>query len=683
MPRTSNKWQYVVSVRGGLITVNKLVSIVCVVLTVFLIALPTVQAGQFTAEPKAASELTAQVNAAVYDMLDFSDKQELEFATRGLIEAPEALEILDENGEVVWSVKAFDFVQGGAPATANPSLWRHTQLNAYAGLFKVSEGIYQVRGYDVANVTFVESDHGWIVFDPLTCVEGMQASKALVEKHLGERPVVAVLYSHPHIDHFGGVAGLIDREDVADASLPLEEQLASGKTVILAPEGFTAHAVSENMYVGPAMGRRAMYQYGTLIEKGEKSGLAVGVGLGQAVGTVSFIAPTYEISDHIWNVTIDGVEIVFQQTPGTEAPCEMNAYFPQLKALWMAENCTGTLHNLYTLRGAQVRDGNAWAKYILEAIALFGDEAQLVFQSHNWPHWGNEVIRTYMENTAAVYKTIHDQTLSYINHGYTSAEISNMLKLPEELEKVWYTRQYYGTVSHDAKAVYQKYMGWYDANPVNLNLLPPVDTARKLVEYLGDVDRVLELALADFEKGEYQWVAQITKELVYADPGNQRARLLCADALEQLGYQAESGAWRNAYMSAALELRQGNQSAVAKAISSAEAMRAELTAELLLDYLAILIDTPKAQYDDVSLNLNFTDTGERFFVKRKDGVLLYYPNMADARADASITCMRLQFVEALFSGNMKGIKVEGDPKAFARLMQYVNPGNNRFNLIEP
>lgn len=485
-----------------------------------------------------AADITAEANAAWDNKLNFDDKKEFENASRGLIEAPESVVIYNEDGTVAWSVDALGDLTGKAPDTVNPSLWRNTQLNAYAGLFEVCDGIYQVRGYDMANVTFIRSENGWIVFDVLMCVEDMKAALELMEKHFGEINVKAVLYSHSHVDHFGGVEGLISKDQVADSSLSLEEQLASGKIPVLAPEGFLEHAVSENVYAGTAMSRRAQYQYAPIIEKGTEGSLAMGIGIGQATGTISLIAPTFEVTEETKNITIDGVEIEFQLTPGSEAPAEMNAYFPKYKALWMAENCTGTMHNLYTLRGAQVRDGSAWAKYIFEAEQLYGDEAEVVFQSHNWPHWGDE-IHDYLINTASVYKYINDQTLHYINQGYTSTEIANMIELPEDLEKVWYTRQYYGTLSHNVKAVYQKYIGWYDANPVNLNLLEPSESAKKLLEYLGDVDAVLEKARADFEAGEYQWVAQITKELIYADPENQEARNLCADALEQLGYQAE------------------------------------------------------------------------------------------------------------------------------------------------
>ena len=638
------------------------------------------------AEGNPATTTTAEANAAWYDALDFSDTSEQECALRGLIEAPESLILYDDEGNEVWNVADYSFVNEleTAPDTVNPSLWRNTLYNQYAGLFEVCDGIYQVRGYDMANATFIRTDNGWIVFDVLMCTQDMAAAKALMEKHFGKLDIKAVLYSHSHVDHYGGILGLIDREDVADATLSLEEQLASGKVVVLAPEGFLEHAVSENIYCNAAMSRRAMYQYGVLLEPGTTGKLAMGIGLGQSVGNIALVAPTYEIATDE-TITVDGLEIQFQLTPGTEAPAEMNAFFPRYRGLWLAENCTGTMHNLYTLRGAQVRDALSWAKYILAAEQRFGDDTDVVFQSHNWPHWDTDKIKTYLENTAAVYKYINDQTLHYINLGYTSAEISNTLKLPDRLNRVWYTRQYYGTLSHNIKAVYQRYMGWYDANPVNLNLLSPEDTAKKWVEYLGDVDRVLELARADYEKGEYQWVAQVTKELVFADPTNQAARELCADALEQLGYQAESGTWRNAYLTGALELRLGNQTAQGKVANGGTDVRQSMTGDMILDFIDIATDAVAAQDDDLTLNLILSDTGDSYFIKRVSGVLLVYPGMSDPDADCTLTCQKLQLMGMMmgFQEAFQNLQTEGDATVPARLVKYMTAYDFGFNIIEP
>ena len=633
-------------------------------------------------ETEGATTITAEANAEWYEKLDFSDRREFANAERGWLDNAEGRIIDGDDNKSAWDLQSYGDLNRDAPDTANPSLWRNTQLNAKAGLFEVCDGIYQVRGFDMANTTFIRTDHGWIVFDVLMCKENMKAAKELMESRFGPLDIKAVLYSHSHVDHFGGVEGIITREQVADATLSLKKQLASGKTLVLAPAGFLKHAISENVYAGIAMARRAQFQYGTVLDKGEKGALSVGIGMGQSTGTVALIAPTYEIGEDVPKLTIDGLEIEFQLTPGTEAPAEMNAYFPKYRALWMAENCTGTLHNLYTLRGAEVRDANDWAKYIIEADQRFCSKTDVVFQSHNWPHWGEE-IHEYLLNTAAIYKFIHDQTLHYMNQGYTSNEIAAMLTLPEKLEKVWYTRPYYGTLAHNAKAVYQKYLGWYDANPVNLNPLPPSDTAKKLVEYLGSTELVLCKAKKDYAKGEYQWVAQITKELVYADPSNQKARNLCADALEQLGYQAESGAWRNAYLMGAAELRKGNLSGLARTANGLSSAMKEMTVDMLLDYIAILTDANAAQNDDVTLNLIVTDVNEKFYVTRKNGILLSYPGESHPDAQASVTCKRLQLL-ALMQGQQAGqIQISGDPTVLKRLLAYASKFEKTFNVIEP
>ena len=633
-------------------------------------------------ETEGATTITAEANAEWYEKLDFSDRREFANAERGWLDNAEGRIIDGDDNRSAWDLQSYGDLNRDAPDTVNPSLWRNTQLNAKAGLFEVCDGIYQVRGFDMANTTFIRTDHGWIVFDVLMCKENMKAAKELMENRFGPLDIKAVLYSHSHVDHFGGVEGVITREQVADAKLSLKKQLASGKTLVLAPAGFLKHAISENVYAGIAMARRAQFQYGTVLDKGEKGALSVGIGMGQSTGTVALIAPTYEIGEDVPKLTIDGLEIEFQLTPGTEAPAEMNAYFPKYRALWMAENCTGTLHNLYTLRGAEVRDANDWAKYIIEADQRFCDKTDVVFQSHNWPHWGEE-IHDYLLNTAAIYKFIHDQTLHYMNQGYTSTEVAAMLTLPEKLEKVWYTRPYYGTLAHNAKAVYQKYLGWYDANPVNLNPLPPSDTAKKLVEYLGSTDAVLRKARKDFEKGDYQWVAQITKELVFADPSNQKARNLCADALEQLGYQAESGAWRNAYLMGAAELRKGNLSGLARTANGLGSAMKEMTVDMLLDYISILTDANAAQNDDVTLNLIVTDVNEKFYVTRKNGILLSYSGENRPDAQATVTCKRLQLL-ALMQGQQAGqVQVSVDATALKRLLAYASKFEKTFNVIEP
>lgn len=627
------------------------------------------------ASAKEATKTTQDKNKEVYALLDFSDEQEKSFAEKGLIAAPESLELKDEKGKVVWSQKAYSFVENAdAPATVNPSLWRNTQLNHLYGLFEVADGIYQVRGYDMTNITFIKGDTGWIVFDPLMSTECSAAAMQLVNENLGERPVTAVVMSHPHVDHYGGIKGIISEEEVASRGIP-----------IIVPEGFEEHAVSENVYAGNAMGRRAGYQYGTILDDSATGSMSIGIGMGQSTGTISYISPNDTIKQTGETRTVDGVTMEFQLTPGTEAPVEMNTWFADKKALWIAENCTGTLHNLYTLRGAQIRDGNAWAEYIMEAMTRYGKDAEVVFQSHNWPHWGNDVINRYLENTAAMYKFINDQTLMYINQGYTSDEISNMITLPESLEKNWYTRQYYGTVAHNAKAVYQKYMGWYDANPVNLNPLTPSDSAKKYVEYMGDTGEVLKKARADFDKGEYQWVAEITNVLVFADPDNQEARYLCADALEQLGYQAESGTWRNAYLSGAKELREGTITDTALKANSSADLKKSMTPEMMMDYMGILTDSNAAQDVNLKINLNFTDT-DPYLLRVDSGVLLYQKGVQADDADATLTLPRVAMFTILNKDEAKQqetIRIEGDQDILKKLTEHMVTFEYFFNIVEP
>ncbi len=648
---------------------------------------PEKERDPLTPDSKPATDITAGINAEVYQLLDFDDEREGEAAAQGFVTAPESLVIKDEAGNVVWSQDVWDFVRDeDAPDSANPSLWRNTRYNARYGLFKVTEDIYQVRGYDVSNMTFVRSENGWIVMDCLTSVYTAKAALELFESVMGKIRVVAVVISHSHVDHYGGIEGIIAAEDAADSSLPLDEQIASGKTAIIVPEGFTDSVMNENVFVGTAMKRRAIFQYGHVLRKGEKGSLAVGIGLTVPQTGTGFIAPTFEITEDLYETEIDGVKAIFQLTPGSEAPAEMNTFYPEYKALWLAENCSGTLHNLYTLRGAEVRDANAWARYITESQTLFGEDTEVVFQAHNWPHWGKETINEYMTNTAAVYKFIHDQTLLYINEGYTSTEIASMIELPDALEKVWYTRQYYGTLKHNVKAVYQKYMGWYDANPVHLDELEPTEYAKKMVEYLGDPEKVLKMARDDFDKGEYQWVAQITNILVYADPTNTDARYLCADALEQLGYQAESGAWRNAYLVAAFELRYGTKLYPEGTTTGIGSTAQNMNTQTMLDYLGIMLDAEKIGDVSFTINLKLTD-GAEYLVKVHYGVVLYYKGMQDENADITITTDRIGIL-ALANNNadMKAryiVSVEGNTELYERFCNSMCKLKLYFNIIEP
>ena len=640
---------------------------------------------------KDATPQTAQANEAMYDLLDFSDRTEAECAARGLLDTPENLVITNAEGGVVWNQAAYSFVdeQELAPATVNPSLWENTRNNHVCGLFEVVPGIYQVRGYDLANLTLIEGETGWIVFDPLMGLECCTAAMQLVEKNLGKRPVRAIVVSHPHADHYGGLEALVSAETVADAALPFEEQAAGGKIPVIVPQGFTKHASSENLYAGKGMMRRANYQYGVVLEPGVTGKMAMGIGMTQSTGTTSFVAPSYEVARTGETLVVDGVAMEFQLTPGTEAPAEMNTWFPQLKALWVAENCTSTLHNLYTLRGAQIRDGAAWASYITEAIVRYGAEVEVTFQSHNWPHWGNELVNEYLVDTAAIYKFINDQTLTYINQGYTPNEISDMIKLPAAIEKNWHTRQYYGTVKHNAKAVYQRYMGWYDANPAHLDALAPTQAARKWVEYLGDVDAVLRRAKADFDAGEYRWVAEITNVLVFADPSNAAARMLCADAMEQLGYQSESGTWRNAYLSAALELREGNQANNVTQASSTGSLQRQIAASMIFDYCGIMLDKAAMADYDFKVNFHVSDTDEHHMLRFKNGVVLPFLNYTDPAAELTVTSPKTALL-AIFSANRELVaqymQLEGDAQLMELILSNMNQvslGIEAFNIVEP
>lgn len=435
------------------------------------------------------------------------------------------------------------------------------------------------------------------------------------------------------------------------------------------------------------MKRRSNFQYGSLLEKGETGSLSVGIGLTPSNGTTSYLSPTFEVTEDVFETTVDGVKMVFQLTPDTESPAEMNTYLPDYKALWMAENCTGTMHNLYTLRGAEVRDGNAWAQYIMEAKELFGKDAEVVLQSHNWPHWGNDVINEYMTNIAAVYKYIFTQTLMYINEGYTSTEIANVIELPDDLNKVWYTRQYYGTLKHNVKAVYQKYMGWYDENPIHLDELEPSEYAKKLVEYLGDADKVLDMARKDYDNGEYKWVAQITNTLVFADPENKDARLLCADALEQLGYQAESGAWRNAYLAAAYELRNGTDNYPDTIVGGTGATALGMSTETMIDYLGICLDEKKLENENLVINLEVTDENAKYLLRINHGVLLYSKEDWSDNPDAVIKTKRAGIV-GISQNNQQLMdscieSVEGNTDIIKLLTDNLAEFPPYFNIIEP
>ncbi|MDT4802322.1 putative alkyl/aryl-sulfatase YjcS [compost metagenome] len=643
-----------------------------------LLATAVAQATPTPAKP--ASDATRSANQAVLAALPFSDKQDFENARRGFIAKPDTLTIKDANGKVVWdleSYKQYIALDKPAPDSVNPSLWRHAQLSMEYGLFKVTDGIYQVRGYDVSNITFIEGKTGWIVFDPLLSQETAKAAYELVSQHLGKKPVVAVVYSHSHIDHFGGVRGIVDEADVK-----------AGKVRIVAPKDFSELAVSENVIAGNAMARRAVYMFGALLPRNPQGGVNAGMGVTVSTGSTTLIQPTDEIEKTGQELTLDGVKMVFQMTPGTEAPVEMHTYFPDAKAMWMAENATNNMHNLYTLRGAQVRDALQWSKYLGETIDLFGDKTEVKFQSHHWPLWGQAQIDDYLKKQRAIYKYIHDQSVRMLNQGMNGEEIAEAIELPPELESFWPGRGVYGTLKHNAKAVYQRYMGWYDANPANLDKLPPQAAAKKYVEYMGGSAAVLAKAKGDFAKGEYRWVAEAAKQVVFAEPDNVEAKNLLADSFEQMGYQAESGPWRSVYLQGAYELRNGVPSAGGSVTASPDVIRA-MTPELLFDYLAVRLNGERAAGKKLVLNYHFTDLDKHYALTVENGVLTYV-DRADAKADVGLTMSKstledIQLGKATLEQKVASgeLKFDGRPQAFAEFMGLLDKFDFWFNIATP
>ncbi|MBW9091908.1 MBL fold metallo-hydrolase [Rhizobium wenxiniae] len=629
-------------------------------------------------QPKPATAATRAANQALRDYLNYADRQDFENATRGLIAKPDVMEIRNADGKIAWeleSYKKFIDVDRPAPDTVNPSLWRNAQLCMQHGLFRVHDRVFQVRGFDLANVTFVQGDTGWIVFDVSSAFESAKAAYELVTQHLGQKPILAVVYSHSHGDHYGGVRALVDEAD-----------LASGKVQILAPEGFTEHAISEFVIAGNAMGRRGIYMYGPLLPRNPQGG--VNAGLGQTIGhgNSGLLLPSKFIKETGEKVTIDGVEMVFQVTPGTEAPAEMNTYFPQFRAMWMAENSTNTMHNILTLRGAQVRNSLKWAQFLNETIELYGEGTDVKFQSHHWPMWGNENIIDYWKKQRDLYKYIHDQTVNLMNKGYTGVEISNMIKLPPELDKAWFNRGYYGSLKHNSRAVYQFYMGFYDGNPTTLDELPPEDKARKYVDYMGGADAILTKAKADFEKGEYRWVAEALKHVVFADASNSAAKELLADAYEQMGYQAESGPWRSIYLQGALELRRGVPTAGSINTAGPDTIKA-MPPEMAFDYLAVRLNGEKSAGRTITLNITFSDLGQSYGLSVENGVLNYSRN-ANPAAGATLTLSKtmldrlqigeLSIEQAITAGDLK---IEGRRETLAEFMNMFDTFPFWFNVV--
>ncbi len=541
----------------------------------------------------AATATTVTTNAAFGNSLKLAERQGFDDAQRGLIAKPSG-KVLAEDGSTVWDYDRFAFIQGDAPAAVNPSLWRHAKLTNQAGLFKVAEGIHQLRGFDIANITLIDGKTGWILVDPLTTRETAAAALAFARKHLGDKPISAMIFTHSHVDHFGGALGIISGEDAEKRKLP-----------IVAPKGFLAEATSENILVGPAMGRRATWQFGTLLSASNNGLVNAGLGTTVAVGRIGILQPNIIVDHTPQEITLDGVRFIFQNAPGSEAPAELAFYLPDLKAYCAAEIMVPTLHNLYTLRGAKVRDALRWSGYIDDALVRFGD-AEVLFASHLWPAWGNARITTYMKQQRDVYKYIHDQTVRMINAGMKPDEIAEQIKLPKSLNDSFDVHGYYGTLKHDARAVYQHYIGWFDGNPANLDRLPRVEAARHYVELMGGAEKAVAAAQVAFDKGNYRWASELLNHVVFAEPGHKAARELQARSFDQMGYMAESAIWRNFYLTGAQELRTGVMGTGSNPIMAAD-MLAWTPVESFLEAWAAGLNGPKAEGKNLKLNLEFTD----------------------------------------------------------------------------
>lgn len=639
----------------------------------------TVATTSAIAATKDATATTKAANTAVQRRLDFANRRDFEDARRGFI-APLLHDGVtkDAKGNVVSDARPFALPENApAPETVNPSLWRQTILTGTAGLFKVIDGIYQVRGIDLSNITFIEGEKGVIVMDPLMSAETAKAALDLYVKHRPGRPVVAVIYTHSHVDHFGGVRGVVDEKDVR-----------AGKVAIIAPAGFTEEAVSENVFAGNAMMRRATYSYGFILPNGPQGNVGNGLGTRGSSGSVTLIPPTITVSRTGQKLTVDGLEMEFMMAPNTEAPAEMHFYIPKYKALTTAENACHTLHNFYTLRGAKTRDIAAWVRYLNQTLDMWGNQAEVLFMPHTWPVWSNARINEHIEKYRDTFRYIHDQALHLANQGYTMDEIGEMVRLPDALEKNWASRGYYGSVSHNARAVYNFYLGYFDGNPADLHRLMPVERAQRYVKAMGGANNVIALAREAFNDGDYRWTAELLKHVVYADPSNTEAKYLQADAFEQLGYQAENATWRGFYLSGAQELRTGVKKSQQIDPSSPDVLHT-MPVSMLLDFMAIKLNGPRAAKTQIGMNLDVPDAKERYGVTVKNGVLNYRATPV-AKPDVSITLPKSQLtalvgdVAKLDQLSKAGkVKVSGDARKFDEMLALMDPFDFWFNIVTP
>jgi len=625
----------------------------------------------------APSEYTLQANRQVAASLPLADQQDFEDATRGFIGTDEPLQVFNASGDIVWDMPAYDFIKGEAPGSVNPSLWRQATLNNINGLFKVTDRVYQVRGYDLANMSIIEGDTGLIIVDPLTAKETAAAALALARQHLGDKPVLAVIFTHSHIDHFGGVFGVIT-----------QQQYSEGKVRVIAPVGFMEEATSENIIAGTAMGRRSILMYGRDLARSERGHVGSGLGKSPAYGTFGIIEPTEIIDTTGQRKTIDGLEFVFQNAPHSEAPAELTFSLPQLGAYCGAEVTTHTLHNLYTLRGAKVRDALKWSEYIDEIIGLSAND-DVYFASHHWPMWGRERIKTYLEQQRDTYKYIHDQTVRLFNEGYTPKEIAEQLELPQSLRQGFANRDYYGTVKHDSKAVYQAYLGWYDANPSSLDALPPEEAGRHYVELAGGADALLEKADAAYAGGQYRWAAELLNHLVFAEPGNGRAKGLLANTYDQLGYQSESAPWRDVYLSAAYELRHGLPTKMVDMALMTDVLE-RTPVDKFFQSMSVRLDSEKASDVDMSVAIQFSDLNETYLLSVKNSVMHHRLTDSIEGANASLVLTHGFFIRMLTGdvGLREGLtsdelSVDGSKVDLVRFFSLFGSSDGLFNIVTP
>lgn len=612
------------------------------------------------------------MTAPARDDLPFDDLADFENADRGFIAALVQGVVRDEEGRVVYDGDAYAFLDGECPQTAHPSLWRQARLCARQGLYEVTEGVYQVRGLDLSNMTVVEGKHGVVVVDPLISAECAAAALALYREHRGPRPVTGLIYTHSHVDHFGGARGVLPHG--SEGGLP-----------VLAPEGFLEHAVSENVHAGNAMLRRAAFMYGQHLPKAPDGQIGTGLGTITSTGSVGLIAPTVDITRTGQEETVDGVRFVFQLTPGTEAPAEMNFLLRDQRALCVAENASHTLHNLLTLRGALVRDARVWARYLDETIDIFGDAYDVAFASHHWPTWGRENVVRFLGEQRDLYAYLHDQTLRLLNNGLTGTEIAEELRLPPDLENAWHARGYYGSVSHNVKAVYQRYMGWYDGNPAHLWEHPPVELARRYVELAGGTEQALAKARAYVDGGDLRFAATLLNHVVFADPASTAAKEALAGVYDRLGHGAENGTWRNFYLTAALELREGPTGSDIDTAGSE--MASALTVSMLLDSLAVRIDGPRAWNEHLTLDLVVIDEQRRHRVNLHHGALTHrsMPVHHTPKPHAGLTLIltRPELRGLLAGQGLAGIEADGDTELLARLLSYVSEPDKAFPVVTP